>query len=445
MIKLKESCDVNYIASLKNEIKLYYNQLENDFSPKIVNLNQFKTPVNFKEAKSIPIHNWFTYKEGFSPNFVKDFILRFKENDNPVIFDPFGGIGTTVLESSLLGFIGYSNDINPLSLFISRVKCSSYSEEDLKVIKHHVNSLITSCLKEIATAPRNETVLNYFEKDTLNNILKIKYWILEINEDKIRNVFLLSLLTVLESISTHKKDGNGVKRKKNFKGIFSLKEIVELIVDRMNSIIIDIESNSLLHEGNIFHQSSFNNYVLPQKADIVITSPPYANCFDYSKIYLLELWFGDFFKEKNDQKKFREDSIISHVHYTWKRELKYEGSIVINTLVTDYLNSFNLWNKNIPKMLSSYFKDMENVLLKLIPNLNNNSVVGIVVGNSVYSGLVIPTDLLLSEIAKKLGFIVEGIEVYRYLSPSSQQIKMIEDSDKLYLRESLVVLKWKGI
>ncbi len=102
-----------------NHIVSFYEEFENEYPINVINKKQFNTPVNFKQAKLFPRHRWYTYKEGFSPQFVEDFITRFSKNSEDVIFDPFGGIGTTVLQSSFLNHESFSNDINPLSNFIT--------------------------------------------------------------------------------------------------------------------------------------------------------------------------------------------------------------------------------------------------------------------------------------------------------------------------------------
>ena len=94
-------------------------------------------------------------------------------------------------------------------------------------------------------------------------------------------------------------------------------------------------------------------------------------------------------------------------------------------------------------MLQEYFADMGRCLKYISQQLNANATVGFVVGNSVYSGIVIPTDLIIANIAEDLGYSVKEIITYRKLSSSSQQMKNIEEKNKKYLRESLVVLKWK--
>jgi hypothetical protein len=433
---LEKKVDINTITD-------YYNHFEKRTPIILINEKQFDTPVNFKQAKTKAIHRWFTYKEGFSPIFVSDFIKRFKTSPNPVIFDPFGGIGTTILESSFLGYNAYSNDINPLSNYISNIKNTQYNIEDLEDLKNSLAEFNNSKLIKKAVPPQNETVVNYFEKETLGFILQVQNWIENLQAIKTLNLFNLALLTNLEKISTHRKDGNGVKRKKNFESINSIIEIKEKISLKINEFIDDITKSNNISKSKVYYQSSFDKYELEEKADIVITSPPYANCFDYSKVYLVELWFGNFFKEKKDQKNFRENSVISHVHYKWNPRHSSYGHDLVENEIKQYLANCKLWDRKIPQMLVGYFSDMGKVLFELIPNLNKGATIGVVVGNSVYAGLPIATDILVSEIAVKLGYELIGIESYRTLTPSSQQLKIIRNKDKKFLRESLIILKWK--
>lgn len=426
-----------------DSIVSYYEQFEIQNPIRVINKKQFNTPVNFKQAKLFPRHRWYTYKEGFSPQFVEDFIKRYSKSNNDVVFDPFGGIGTTVLQSSFLNLSSFSNDINPLSNFIARVKTEKYTKTDVKNLQKEFETLMELNLIEKADPPINLTVNNYFTNDTLDSILRIQYWISQIKSEKSKNIFSVVLLTILETISTHRKDGNGVKKKKNINQNFSISKIKELLLTQLEMFIYDIENNNLELKPQINHQSSFDKYILNKKADIVITSPPYANCFDYSKVYLVELWFGGFFKNKDDQKVFRQASITSHVHYKWEKRHKEFGHELINNQIKSFLEKQNLWDKKIPNMLIGYFSDMGKVLYEMIPNLNKNSTIGIVVGNSVYAGLPIATDILLSQIAVRLGYEFVCIESYRTLTTSSQQLKIIREKDKKYLRESLIILKWK--
>jgi hypothetical protein len=64
----------------------------------------------------------------------------------------------------------------------------------------------------------------------------------------------------------------------------------------------------------------------------------------------------------------------------------------------------------------------------------------IIVSNSAYGGVIVPTDLLLAKFAKHLGFNVSSIDVARNIITSSQQYKETEKY-RGYLRESIIYLE----
>jgi hypothetical protein len=120
------------------------------------------------------------------------------------------------------------------------------------------------------------------------------------------------------------------------------------------------------------------------------------------------------------------------------------GSAVVNDIVVPMLSTQTLWSKNIIPMLKGYFSDMGKFLYNLSKNLSSEAVVGIVVGNSVYGGTPIATDILLAKQAESLGYKCEKIQVYRKVIASSQQMVLLTEAEKKLVRESLVVLRWKG-
>ena len=80
------------------------------------------------------------------------------------------------------------------------------------------------------------------------------------------------------------------------------------------------------------------------------------------------------------------------------------------------------------------------LLNKLYQRTTKNGYIGIVAGNSAYSNVIIPTDSLIAEIAREIGFKVKSIFVARHLTTSSQQKREL-DYLKNYLRESIVLLE----
>ena len=90
-------------------------------------------------------------------------------------------------------------------------------------------------------------------------------------------------------------------------------------------------------------------------------------------------------------------------------------------------------------MIFGYFRDMFNIIDNCFKTLKKGGFCAIVVGNSAYGGIVLPTDLILAQYAEKIGFTVDKIEVDRYIITSSQQYEKTKQDGK-FLRESVVCL-----
>ena len=84
--------------------------------------HRLTTPdITFQKSKSAPIHRWFPYVEGFSGRFVRRVLTDLNLPDGAVVLDPFGGCGTTSVESTLLGMDSISLDVNPFMCFTIRI------------------------------------------------------------------------------------------------------------------------------------------------------------------------------------------------------------------------------------------------------------------------------------------------------------------------------------
>ena len=180
--------------------------------------------------------------------------------------------------------------------------------------------------------------------------------------------------------------------------------------------------------------------VAEKSLDYVLFSPPYANCFDYTKIYYLELWFGQFVLSTGDQKNIRMKSLRSHCHATWPDRYTSFSLPELNEQILPLLRKQKLWTKRIPDMLNGYFADMEEALKQIYCSLKEGGHCSIVVSNSAYAGIIIPTDVFLAMIAEKIGFKVQEIAVERLIITSSQQYKKTEHIRR-FLRESIVKLE----
>src|SRR3989344_4604698 len=87
--------------------------------------------ATFRGGKENPLHNWYSFLEGYSPEFVEYILDNYAKNAN-TIYDPFAGTGVTPLVSAKRGLSSYYSEINPLLQFLvkTKVNASALSEKN---------------------------------------------------------------------------------------------------------------------------------------------------------------------------------------------------------------------------------------------------------------------------------------------------------------------------
>ena len=407
----------------------------------------YKSLMNYSDDLEKPFQRWYRYKEGFSVDLVKNLIKEFSRNSSGIILDPFVGSGTTFIAASELGFKSIGFEVNPFSNFLSKLKIHDYTNYELDEF--------TSAYLEILNQVKikgNEYPLpqlsfsdRVFKQEIQQYFMKVKQLISQreyINAST-RDLLMLGWLACLEEISNYRKAGNGLKKRKyKVVIIITIDDVRGKLLNQYSSMTEDIQENRINFDSvlNKITSLEMRNILSRNSIEGIIFSPPYANCFDYTEIYKLELWFGDFVKSYSDLRDLRKKSIRSHLgadlDFTPNDEYKNKSLEVL----LNRLSEKELWDHKIPKMLLGYFEDMFNIIGQSFDLLNHGGFCNIIVGNSAYGGVIFPTDLLFAEYAEKIGFVVEKIEIDRYLITSSQQYrKTIEDRN--LLRESIVCLR----
>ena len=422
-----------------------YNTLENRF--KIVNPEssnaKYTSLLNYSDELNKPFQRWYRYKEGFSVELVEQLIKEYSKNKKGIILDPFLGSGSTLLAANNMGYSGVGFELNPFSFFLSKCKLEQYTTDIIEQFKRKYEKIL-----QLAEDVKSEYVLpklsisdKVFGDEIQKYYMNIGMLIENCNEDeRIVNLLKLGWLACLEPLCNYRKAGNGLKFKKYVKPrIITVNDARAMFLDEYQNMYIDLLKSKSIGNVTIYNESCMNmsKRIKPNSIEGIIFSPPYANCFDYTEIYKLELWFGKFVSEYSDLKKLRNASLHSHLNGDLNIEVESKSETLSKLLVE--LQQKELWDKKIPKMLQLYYNDMFKVLDESYKALYDKGFCCIVVGNSAYGGIVFPADLILAEYAEKIGFKVDKIEVDRYIITSSQQYEMTKETGK-YLRESVVCL-----
>lgn len=86
-------------------------------------------------------HKFYRYPARFSPQFVRAAIEHFT-GPGDLVFDPFMGGGTTLVEAIALGRSAIGTDISSLATFVSKAKILVFSDKEFQYLDHWANTII---------------------------------------------------------------------------------------------------------------------------------------------------------------------------------------------------------------------------------------------------------------------------------------------------------------
>jgi hypothetical protein len=261
--------------------------------------------------------------------------------------------------------------------------------------------------------------------------------------ERVKRILFFALLCILESISYTRKDGQYLRwdyrsGRRQGKKIFDKGEILGFdkgITDKLHEIVSDLQSadwpddlfqpmrskaDVLLHSGSCLE-------ILPklkQKSyDCIITSPPYCNRYDYTRTYALELALLGV--DEDGLVKLRQAMLSCTVENRakdllalnpkWKVAIAAADEQRLLQSILAYLESQKeldlLNNDGIPRMVRGYFYEMACVIAECARVLRSGRPLLMVNDNVRYAGASVSVDIILSEIAERLGFETEHILV----------------------------------
>ncbi len=411
--------------------------------------------VHWGGGAALPIHRWFRYREGFSPALIGELGLGQR------ILDPFCGSGSIMVGAAQEGRSAVGIDVNPLATFVAGVKLSPLSDGDLAGATGFLDGLE----REIPAAepwpiPSVRIAAKVFEPDILAAVLRLRTLIEERAVTKAQRRFLLlAWLSILQDVGSYFKEGNGIKyrnRRRRPGGSVARQEghwqlqrfgadqaafVRAALRSRLGEMLDDapawrsghwsaqrIVEGDALAEAELFDDGSF---------DSVLFSPPYANRFDYFESQKVELWFGGFVDSYDELSALRKRSLRSHLGAALDRPVAELPDVEQLISLIDPLSYAA--RARVPALLRGYFTDMAAVLRTCRRLLRTGGRCFVVVGNSAYGGVIVPTDSLIARLGIDAGFADATVVPVRHLTVAPQQRRSLGGRER-WMRESVVVL-----
>lgn len=319
------------------------------------------------------------------------------------VLDPFVGSGTTCLACMEKGVNSCGIDSSPLAVFVSQVKTTRY---DISKLERYKDQIFSKSFSKPSLSNLNPLVKRAFNKYNLEDIIFFRDEISRIEDEDAKRFFMLALMRAAMKVSYAYKDGAVIKIIKKptppFKKFF--RRIVKSMIRDLKMVKLeDCDVKVMLGDARRLD-------LMDETFDAIITSPPYLNKIEYTKVYKIEY---ELFLPG-----VKVDAVRSYIGMDPKN---YE----------DLFPELNL-----PIIAKAYFSDIFKALKEMYRVLKPNGKVALVVAGGVFPDRVVDSDILIAELSERVGFTVERIlAVNKRVATTKRTIKIGE------ARESIIFMK----
>lgn len=389
-------------------------------------------------------HGYHAYPAMMIPQVCRALIKEYRpEGKFALIFDPYMGSGTTLVEGAIAGIDSIGTDLNPLARMMSRVKTTHYNVNEVIEQIQNIDFHCSFYSEDKVNNRDFERISNYsywYSEDVLMKLSFLSQEIEKLTSNK--DFFELVLAETVretsftrngefkrfrmkpESIQKFKPDVFKIFGQKANRNIKGLKKFNEL--DNNTTVqIYDFDTslgipNAVIKDGDI---------------DMVVTSPPYGDSRTTVAYGQFSRWANEWFGFENAKNL---DSLLMGGKKA-EKEL-FETNSLRETL--DSIN--NLDTKRyyeVISFLNDYWMSIQNVA----KSVRKGGVVCYVVGNRTVKGIQIDLDYYTAEMFEKCGFvhittIVRSIPNKRMPSKTSPTNKP-GDKVSTMTNEYIVILK----
>ena len=291
-------------------------------------------------------HNYFRYYGKF-PSKVAKYIIDTVKNRGVIsakedfIFDNYNGSGTSLVEAKIAGFESGGVDINPFGVLASNVKTRNLDEqilqEKFESLFAKLNALVRTkdqqsifflngISEEIENGIANinkqiyidfPDIDKWFDTDVIYELSAIKYFLLQMQLDEYREFFSLGFFSIIRRVSkAHDAEVrphvNPKKRKRSAFDAYEKKlgEMISTMRSWNKVTEPETESYAFLCDNSdavgVKDKIDLLKNLYNKDLGLVISHPPYLNCFDYIPVYRLKFLWAFGFDEIYGQLSYKE-------------------------------------------------------------------------------------------------------------------------------------------
>lgn len=369
-------------------------------------------------------HKLLTYPAMMVPQMQGELIdeLLEKNEDISIIYDPFVGSGTTLVESILRGKSFIGTDINPLAILCCEVKADPFYKA---LLEQKIDDLIYRL--SYTTKPKMKHHFKEMDKWFLNEVQQFLNIIRECIKAEptkwARRFFWLALAETAREFCNSRPTTFKlhIKAEKDLilqgNPINFFKERVNTNFNLKKELFDQIAKMGYSQHGKLKNKTRIaaadtRKFTSPKKTDLIVTSPPYGDnqtTVTYGQFSFLPLKWIDIkdLKERIDPTLLNNQSAIDAASLGGsKRNWKLKVTAMKN-MSESFASAFDLVaskNKKGESRLTAFTWDLYLAYKAMSRNLRLDGYLMITLGNRRISEVEIPLDKISQEILNDLGF-----------------------------------------
>lgn len=385
--------------------------------------------ATFRGGKGSPLHDWFPFLEGYSPDFVDSIISEFAESAKTIL-DPFCGSGTTALVAALRGRHGLYAEVNPVCQYVISAKAASLSMP--KGRRHRLSERLLKIddglLGQLSrSAPDPGLRIAYqaafsgrlsFEEKAFELILRARTLADSLAAEDVSLSMLFSVAVLRSLVPGSLLIRRGDLRFRTAQELVretpcfltALHKSLKIVASDLDDC--ETASGTVRCVGTDARQLPST---LTESVDAIITSPPYLNGTNYFRNTKLELWFLRQLSSKSHLRIYRDAAVTAGINDVTVSKSSRNGAETLPLLLTNTIGALeeDAYDQRIPMMVEAYFREMALVIRNLTRLSHRETVVAIDLGDSCYGEIWVPTHDIIADLMAQHGFAREELVILR--------------------------------
>ena len=403
----------------------------------------------FMDNMSLPVHRWFRYTAGFSAQWaektIEEYRTKVPAGGRFQVLDPFAGSGTTLLSCDRLGVTSYGFESQPLIYQIASGKLLWASDPD--AFRMMAEDVLASARRAPSKVEEYPDIVNRcYDEENLKEIDSLKK-ALQARRDG-SQAYSLTWLAFVSMLRASSHAGTAawqyvLPNKKKVR-VLSAFEAFSRQVSMMYEDMRVFQSVQAQSGATLLQQDARRPSPLASGSiDLVITSPPYANNYDYADATRLELCvLGEIHSWGELQGKIRQGLVRSCTQMVSKERKDTYSYLRDPLLLPIYPEILSICEnleqekerhggkKNYHTMIALYFLDLAQVWQELRRVCRAGADVCFVIGDSAPYGIYVPVDRWLGELALAAGF-----QSYTFEKTRDRNVKWKNRKHRVPLKE----------